>query len=158
MICKVSDSTSFFCSYDHQESSRSYLARHWCSGQNSMINRALHNRKTCSLTLPRSPQLYLFITRPNSHSLLHSISSNPPTPLSHSLLYWISPNSHQLPSFFRCQSLHTCPFSRPSFLHKPISLHISSPPQSPPSLINAAPHSLHQSHRHLPAIPSQIAR
>ncbi len=46
MICKVSDSTSFFCSYDHQESSRSYLARHWRSGRNSMISQALHNRKT----------------------------------------------------------------------------------------------------------------
>ncbi len=46
MICKVFNSTSFFCSYDHQESSRSYLARHWRSGRNSMISQALHNRKT----------------------------------------------------------------------------------------------------------------
>jgi hypothetical protein len=44
MICKVFDNTSFFCSYDHQESSRSYLVKHWRSGQNSMISQALHNR------------------------------------------------------------------------------------------------------------------
>ncbi len=44
--CKVSDSTSFFCSHDHHESSRSYLARHWRSGQNSMISQAFHNRNT----------------------------------------------------------------------------------------------------------------
>jgi hypothetical protein len=54
--------------------------------------------------------------------------------------------------------LHTRPFSRTSFLHKPVSFQISLPPHSPPSLINAAPHSLHQSHRHLLAIPSQTAR
>ncbi len=46
MICKVLDNTSFFCSYDHQESSRSYLARHQRSGRNSMISQALHNKKT----------------------------------------------------------------------------------------------------------------
>jgi uncharacterized protein VirK/YbjX len=59
------------------------LARHWRSGQNSMISQALHNRKhrtkySCSSTLQRPPQLYPFLTSLNSHSLLHWISSNRP--------------------------------------------------------------------------------
>jgi hypothetical protein len=79
--CKVFDSTSFFYSHNHHESNRSYLARHWRSGQNLMISQTLHHRKhrtkdSCSSTLPRPPQLYPFLTSPNSHSLLHWISSN----------------------------------------------------------------------------------
>jgi hypothetical protein len=50
------------------------------------------------------------------------------------------------------------PVSLASFLYKPVSFQISSSPHSPPLLINAASHSLHQSRRHLPSVPSQTAR
>jgi hypothetical protein len=125
-----------------------------------MISQTLHNRKTkfkihvlahyqdlhSSTYSLRDRTLTFFFTRSPLTATLKPIS--------------LSPFSSyiQLFSFFRCQSLHTRPFSRSSFLHKPVSLQISSPPQSPPSLINVAPHSLHQSHHHLPAIPSQTAR
>jgi hypothetical protein len=49
------------------------------------------------------------------------------------------------------------PVSRSGFLYKPVSLQISSLPHPPPSLINVTSHRLHQSRRHLPAIPSQTA-
>jgi hypothetical protein len=65
--CKVSDSTSFFCSHDHHESSRSYLAKHWRSGQNSMISQALHNRNT-------KMKIHVFLHYKDLHS---SILSSP---------------------------------------------------------------------------------
>ncbi len=131
--------------------------------KNSMISQAFHNRKT-------KLKIHVPAHRQDLHNSIYSLPDKTLTffftrsPLKATnssltlLLYWISPNSPQLHYFFRCQSLHTRPFSRSSFLHKPVSLQISSPPQSPPSLINAAPHSLHQSRRHLPAIPSQTTR
>ncbi len=116
MICKVFDITSFFCSYDHPELSRSYLARHWRNGQNSMISQALHSRKT---------ELKI----------------------------------HVLP---HCKDLHSSLYSSPDrtlALFSTRSLLTTIPKNClPPSLINAAPHSLHQSRRHLPAIPSQTTR
>jgi hypothetical protein len=179
MIYKVSDSTSFLCSYDHQESSPSYLARHWRSGQNSMISQALHDKNT-------ELKIHVPLHCKDPHSSIHSLPDRTLTlfstgsPLiatknmSHSLcLASYTPNSslpillifcllHCRPrtpsSSFSVQSLHTRPFSCSSFLYKPVSFQISSPPHSPPLLINATSHSLHQSRRHLPAIPSQTTR
>ncbi len=50
------------------------------------------------------------------------------------------------------------PVSRCGFFYNLVSFQISSPPHPPPSLINVAPHQLHQSRRHLLAIPSQTTR
>jgi hypothetical protein len=179
MIYKVSDSTSFLCFYDHQELSRSYLAKHWRNGQNSMISQALHDRNI-------ELKIHVLLHCKDPHSSIHSspdktltlfsigspLTATKNLSLSLCLASYI-PNSslpilpifclfHYRPctpsSSFYVQSLHTCPFFRSSFLYKSVSFHISSPPHSPPSLINATPHSLHQSRRHLPAIPSQTAR
>ncbi len=65
MICKVSDNTSFLCSYDHQESSRSYLARHWRSRQNLMISQAFHNKNI-------ELKIHVLLHCKDLHSSIHS--------------------------------------------------------------------------------------
>ncbi len=73
MIYKVSDSTSFLCSYDHLEQSSSYLARHWRSGQNSMSSQALNDRNT-------KLKIHVLLQCKDFHSSIHS-SPNQTLPL-----------------------------------------------------------------------------
>jgi hypothetical protein len=118
-----------------------------------MISQALHNRNT-------ELKIHVLLHCKNLHSSIHSSPDRTFTLFSVGSNFLSLPlqTSHPILFFFRCQSLHTRPFSRSSFLYKPVSFQISSSPNSPPSLINAASHSLHQSRHHLPAIPSQTTR
>ncbi len=172
MIYKVSDSTSFLCSYDHLEQSSSYLAIYWRSGQNSMNSQVLNDRNTklkihvllqCKdfhssihSSLDRTLPLFFtesLLTVPKKQNLL------PPLRLSCYLPCFTHPILPILYLFsLLCSVLPHVPVTRSGFLYKPISFQISLPPHPPPSLINVASHQLHQSRRHLPAIPSQTAR
>ncbi len=114
---------------------------------------SIHSSLDRTPSLFSTPTLLTATTQKNNRtSFLLSVS----LAICHAFFIRSPPILHPF-SFFHSVLPHV-PVTCSGFFYKHVSFQISSPPHPPPSLINVAPHQLHQSRRHLLAIPSQTTR